>query len=115
MITKRPLSRFQLFNRTLITGLLVVALTSCADPVVVPPVGKDEAVFSCEQLHEALKEAHRAKKDARKDDRAKASYLLVIPGYVSWYRMDRAEKAAIHRIDGLERLMKEKSCEDIQP
>ncbi len=93
----------------------MVSLTSCAEPKMADPVGEREAGLTCQALAEELASALELKKEARSEDRAKASYLLVVPAYVSWYRMDKAEQAAEARAAKLHALMAEKHCLEDAP
>lgn len=93
--------------------LLFFMVAACANPVVVPPAGEVEAALDCEALKTEIASAKQAAIDARSEDRAKAAYLLVVPGFVSWYRMDKAEKAAHARQAQLEKIAAEKKCEPI--
>ena len=90
--------------------LPLMLVSACAEPVMVPPVGASEASLTCDQLLQEMESARQAGRDARADDRAKASYLLIVPAYVSWYRMDEAEEAARLRHTQLQRMYAERGC-----
>lgn len=94
--------------------ILACLLSACADPVVVPPVGDAEAAFSCEQLAGELSTVRDAERAARAEDRAKPAYLLIVPAYVSWYRMEQAEEAARQRHAQLVRLYTERGCPPLE-
>lgn len=85
-------------------------LAACAEPVIVPPAGAAEAALDCQALAMEIIAAQQAQNEARSEDRAKASYLLIVPAYVSWYRMDKAEDAARLRREQLEKLSAQKQC-----
>ena len=96
-------------NIVALTSVLMF-LSACAEPVVVAPAGEAEAGLDCQALSAEIALAQKAQIDARAEDRAKASYLLIVPAYVSWYRMDKAEDAARLRREQLEKLAAEKHC-----
>jgi hypothetical protein len=89
-------------------------LTACAEPEMAAPVGEREAQLSCEDLAKEFQAAQGIEKAARADDRAKASYLLIVPAYVSWYRMEQAEDAARLRQQQLLEQMQVKNCPPLE-
>lgn len=95
-------------------GVTTLLATACAEPEIAPPVGEREDRMSCEELETEWRAAKAMEKAARADDRAKASYLLIVPAYVSWYRMVEAEEAAQERQVQLRARIKEKDCSEVK-
>ena len=95
-------------NKILLFVLLITS--ACAHPVVVSPVSIADKDMSCEQITTEIKDAERYRKEAHTEDKFKYSYMLIAPAAVSVYNMDKAEKAAIERKEGLMQLAKRKEC-----
>lgn len=90
--------------------LLLLITSACAHPVVVQPVSIADKDMSCEQIMTDIKDAERYRQEAHAEDKFKYSYMLIAPAAVSIYNMDKAEKAATERKEGLIQLAKRKEC-----
>lgn len=90
--------------------LSVLLVAACANPVVVAPVGPEEQSKNCSQLDYEIAQAKHYRKEARAEDGFRWKYIGVVNGFVSAYRINKAEEAAQTRINQLEQIAKEKEC-----
>lgn len=89
---------------------LIILISACSKPFVVPRVGPEVHKMSCDELREDMRKALHFKRAARADDRFYWKHIFVVNAFVSWNRMNKAEKAAQHRLDVLEEIMILKKC-----
>ncbi len=86
-------------------------LSACADPIIAKDVVSDDYKLSCQQLAQEIGASEFALTHARKDDRFRLGYILIIPAAVSYMRMSEAEEAAQKRVDGLTDIAQRKQCD----
>lgn len=89
-------------------GLFLTA--ACANPVVAPPVNVSDAQKSCALLEQDIMETEQLKKQARADDRFQWRYIFVVNALTSAYRINKAEKAALERLEQLNQIAAAKGC-----
>ncbi len=83
-------------------------LTACADPIVVRH--GVTGPMACTHIESELQSARLALKEAKKEDKFKLQYILIVPAVISIYRMNEAQEAARKRIDELELLYQRQAC-----
>lgn len=89
---------------------LLLLVTSCANPVVAPPVTPSDAQKSCSALEADIVQTAQLKRDARAEDEFRWYYVFLLNAGTSWYRMNKAENAAEERLAQLNRIAAEKGC-----
>lgn len=99
-------------RKTLVIGLVAaLSLNACANPKVALPVSPADKEKDCAALFQDLNDTRQMRIDAREDDRAMPRYLLIVNGFVSWYRINKAVTASEERMVELQRIAKAKGCE----
>ena len=66
--------------------------------------------MACTHIESELQSARLALKEAKKEDKFKLQYMLIVPAVISIYRMNEAQEAARKRIDELELLYQRQAC-----
>src|SRR5690606_29402207 len=97
-------------SRLGIALLLLAAVSACANPVVAPPLTAPEREKDCTAIEADITETSNLKRAARDDDKFMWRYVFVVNGFVSAYRMNKAEAAAQERLDELRALGQAKGC-----
>ena len=93
----------------ILSGLLAM-LAACANPVVAAPVSTADRDKSCEELAADITQTQQLKTAAREDDEFQWRYIGVVNGFVSAYRMNKAETAATKRLAELENISSSRGC-----
>jgi hypothetical protein len=98
-------------TRTLFAATaLLLTLSACAKPVVAPRITPRDSEKECAALREDIARTEQLKVDARADDEFQWRYIFVVNGFVSAYRMNKAEAAAEERLQALHKIAAEKEC-----
>lgn len=95
--------------RTSIIAALLM-LSACAKPVVAPPVTMADAQKDCAALERDIEETTQLKRAAREEDRFQWKYIFVVNAATSWHRMNKAEQAAVDRLERLNTIAAAKGC-----
>jgi hypothetical protein len=91
-------------------------ITSCAsDPEMLQVKQGDEQLLSCDQLNREYLHALRAKQGARAEDRFMMKHMNPFSGFVSIYRMNKAEGLAEERMELVKKIMVDKKCQPPGP
>jgi hypothetical protein len=94
-----------------ILAMIIIILSACAPKPVTLVVKQEQDIYlSCDQLKQQISQAQHYKKEARKDDRFKMSYMFPPTGFMAIYNINKAEGRAVRRIEYLEALFKQKGC-----
>ena len=96
-------------NAFLTLGLLSFT-AACANPVVAPPMTEQDYRKGCAAIEADIAETSRLKREARAEDKFQWKYVFILNGFVSWWQMDRAEKAAEARLNGLREAGQQQGC-----
>lgn len=95
---------------TLTLGMSAMILSACANPIVAEPVKPTDYNLNCAQLSEEIRQADKLRIDSRAEDAPDPKYLFVVNGFVSAYRINKAEEAAEKRLTDLKRIAADKQC-----
>lgn len=89
---------------------LLLSASACAKPVVAPPVTAVDAQKDCAALERDIEETSQLKRAAREEDRFQWKYIFVVNAATSWHRMNKAEQAAVERLEKLNAIAAAKGC-----
>lgn len=89
---------------------LLLSISACAKPVVAPPVTAADTQKDCAALERDIEETTQLKRAAREEDRFQWKYIFVVNAATSWHRMNKAERAAVDRLEKLNAIAAAKGC-----
>lgn len=98
------------FRTTVSAVALLALLGACANPEVAPRITPEERNLSCAEIEADVERTSQLKRDARVDDEFQWRYIFVVNGFVSAWRMNRAEQAAQERLEALREIGRAKGC-----
>lgn len=99
------------YIRTTVSAITLLSLVAaCANPVVAPRVTPRDADKDCAAIQEDIQRSSDLKRAARADDEFQWRYIFVVNGFVSAYRMNKAEEAAQARLEALRKIGHDKGC-----
>lgn len=90
--------------------IAMLLLSACAKPVMAPPVTAADAQKDCAMLERDIEETAQLKRAAREEDRFQWKYIFVVNAATSWHRMNKAEEAAVDRLEKLNAIAAAKGC-----
>ncbi len=107
------------YRHKVITGIstivLLAAINACASKPTRVEVAQDaDNSLNCGQLGSEITQAEFYKKDARKEDKFMLKHMNPINGFISIYRINKAESNAQKRIDHLNSIAAQKNCTQAQ-
>lgn len=97
-------------KRSVLFLALLGMVSACATPQVAEPVSEANKAQDCATLTQEIQHADALRVAAREEDKFQWKYIFVVNGFVSAYRINKAEGAAEDRIAGLKAIAQEKGC-----
>lgn len=99
------------FMRHLVCGSVALSvLAACANPVVAPPLAAQDYSKDCAAIEADIAETSQLKREARAEDKFQWKYVFVVNGFISAWQINRAEQAAVARLEGLRQAGQKQGC-----
>lgn len=90
--------------------VMLSIVAACANPVVAPRMAAMDYEKDCAAIEDDIAETSALKRDARAEDKFQWKYIFIINGFVSAWRINKAEQAAQERLDALREAGQRKGC-----